>query len=79
MVSLRKKNYDKPFSERLTRRVSKIATTDLASWAEQSLNEINRCLSKFESTREKFFLDEALTGAEALHAVVSELHKRNSI
>ena len=79
MVGLRKKHWDKPFSEKLARRVAKIPSNSLSSWAEQSLNEINRCLAKFESTREQIFLDEALAGAEALNAVISELHKRNTI
>lgn len=76
MKLFKKKPLDKPFPERLARRVARIPTADLALWAEQSLNEINRCLSRYQSTQERLFLDEALNGAEALNAVVSELHKR---
>lgn len=76
MKLFKKKPITKPFPERLAKRVSKIPTADLASWAEQALNEINRCMAKYQSTQERLYLDEALNGAEALNAVISELHKR---
>lgn len=47
-------------------------------WTEQSIYELGRCLSGYQNTREQFYLDEARQGAEALHAVVEELHKRTS-
>lgn len=68
-----------PFPTKLTTRVSKIPTADLSTWADQALYELGRCLSSYERTRDKIYLDEALNGAEALHAVVNEYHKRNSI
>jgi hypothetical protein len=75
----KRKPLEKPFPEKLARRVTRIPTADLASWAEQSLNEISRCVSKYQSTQEQLYLDEALKGAEALNAVISELHKRCTI
>lgn len=71
--------FDKPFPEKLARRVSKIPTADLANWADQALYEVGRCLSLYEKHREKIYLDEALMGAEAVNAVISELHKRTVI
>lgn len=69
--------WDKPFPEKLARRVSRIATPDLLIWADQALNETNRCISSYQSTGETLYLDEALLGAEAINALVSEVHKRN--
>jgi hypothetical protein len=71
-----KDTWDKPFSEKVARRVSKIPTGELEQWVDQSLTEIGRCLSGYQRSREKFYLDEARQGAEALHAVVEELHRR---
>jgi len=47
-------------------------------WIEQATYELGRCMSAYSRGRESSFLDEALTGAEALHAVVNELHARTT-
>lgn len=73
----KKAKWDKPFPEKVAKRVAKIPTAELSSWAEQALFELGRCLSLYEKHRETYYLDEALAGAEAAHAVISELHKRN--
>lgn len=70
--------WTKPFSEKVAKRVAKIPTGELEMWVEQSLYEIGRCMSAYSKGREKVFLDEALLGAEALHAVVDELNTRMS-
>lgn len=71
-----KKPLEKPFSEKLAKRVAKIPTADLEMWADQSLYELGRCLSLYGKNRDKNILVEALSGAEALHAVINELHGR---
>ena len=68
--------WDKPFSEKVSKRVSKIPTSELAMWIDQSLYEIGKCMTMYSKTRENIYLEEALVGAEALHAVVDELKKR---
>ncbi len=78
MVMRRNKNWNKPFSEKVAKRVSKIPSGELLIWSDQIIYVLSRCLSTYEKNREKVYLDEALTGAEALHAVVDELHKRMS-
>ena len=78
MVIRRKKIWDKPFSEKVAKRVSKIPSGELLIWSDQILYELSRCLSVYEKNRDQVYLDEALTGAEAIHAVVYELHKRLS-
>jgi hypothetical protein len=70
------KDWDKPFSEKIAKRVSKIPTGELTMWADQSLYDMGRLISAWERGREQAYLDELLTGAEALHAVVNELNKR---
>lgn len=71
-----KKDWDKPFSEKVAKRVSRIPTGELEMWTDQAIYELGRCLANYQKSRDKFYLDEARTGAEALHAVVEELHKR---
>jgi hypothetical protein len=70
------KTWTKPFSEKVAKRVAKIPTGELELWAEQSLYELGRCISGYQKSREPFYLNEAQKGAEALHAVVEELHRR---
>ena len=70
------KTWNKPFSEKVSKRVAKIPTGELALWSEQALFELGRCLSTYEKTRSTVYLTEALNGAEALHAVVDEYHRR---
>jgi hypothetical protein len=62
----------------VAKRVSKIPSGELLVWSDQILYELSRCLSAYEKNRNQVYLDEALTGAEAIHAVVDELHKRLS-
>jgi len=47
-------------------------------WIEQSIYEVGRCMSAYGKNREQVYLDEALLGAEALHAVVDELNRRST-
>lgn len=72
----KKKDWNKPFSEKISARVAKIPTGELAMWSEQALFELGRCLSSYEKTRATIYLTEALNGAEALHAVIDEYHRR---
>lgn len=79
MFKRNKKNWDKPFSEKVARRVSTISTGELLSWAEQALSEINRCISGYQRNHEEWFLEEAVIGAEALHAVLDEYARRTMV
>ena len=74
----KKTPWDKPFSEKIAKRVKKIPTVELEMWVEQSTYELGRCMSIYSKNRDTVALEEALTGAEALHAVVHELHSRTS-
>lgn len=74
----KKAQWDKPFSEKVAKRVKKIPTGELEMWVEQSTYELGRCMGIYSRNRDLVALEEALTGAEALHAVVTELHSRAS-
>ena len=72
----KKKEWNKPFSEKIAKRVAKIPTGELANWTDQAIYELGRTLSSYEKSREALYLEEALVGAEALHAVVNEYYSR---
>lgn len=74
-----KKTWAKPFSEAVAKRVKKIPTAQLSPWAETCMNEVNRCLIEFSNSNSELYIREALKGAEALHAVVNELHDRSVV
>lgn len=76
MSFFKKEPWVKPFPEKVARRVSRIPTGELEQWADQALTEIGKCLSMYGKSRERIYLDEAVKGAEALHAVIDELHGR---
>ena len=72
----KKEPWIKPFSEKVAKRVVKIPTAELEMWIDQSVYEVGRCMSLYSKSRETTYLEEALLGAEALHAVVDELKQR---
>lgn len=76
MSFFKKKPWVKPFPEKVARRVGRIPTGELEQWVDQALTEIGKCISMYGKSREKVYLEEAVKGAEALHAVVEELHTR---
>jgi hypothetical protein len=78
MVSFRKKHWNKPFPERIAKRVARIPTPDLTTWADQTLYEISRLLGIYERSRTPEAVKELVTSTEALHAVIEELNKRTN-
>jgi len=71
-----KEVWNKPFTEKVAKRVSRIPTGELEMWMDNAIYDVGRCLSLYQKSREQVYLDEALAGAEALHAVVDALHVR---
>lgn len=47
-------------------------------WADQAIYTTGRYLTEYHKSRDMHFLDEAVTGAQVLNAVVEELKKRHS-
>jgi len=74
----RNPKWDKPFSERIAKRVRRIPTNDLTTWADQSIYEIGRVLSIYERNRTPEASKELATAAEALHAVAHEINRRTT-
>ena len=72
----RSKVWEKPFSEKVSKRVSRLQTAEIEGWLDQSIYEIGRCLSMYQRSKDELYLDEALKGAEALHAMVDTLRNR---
>lgn len=75
MFRIRRK-WDKPFSERIAKRVSRIPTNDLTIWLDQAIYELGRLTSTYNREPSKDSAKELLTAAEAVHAVANELNKR---
>jgi hypothetical protein len=71
-----RKKWDKSFSESIARRISRIPTNDLVSWADQALTGVGRSLSEYMRTQDEPALKELVSGAEALHALAYEIDKR---
>lgn len=78
MNFFKKKHWDKPFSQKVAKRVSSIPTSDLEMWVDQSVMELGRCLSVYQRSGETKALEEALNGAEAVHAVIDQLYRRKT-
>jgi hypothetical protein len=60
----------------LERRVSQIATYDLAQWADNALFGIGRNLSSWQRSHSPIDLQEAGDAVDALQAVIAEMKKR---
>jgi hypothetical protein len=78
MVKFKKKYWNKPFPEKIAKRVSRIPSADLTTWADQTLYELGRLLSIYERVRTPEALKELLISTEAFHAVVEELNRRTN-
>ena len=75
----RNKSWNKPFSERVAKRIDKIPSADIPMWADQTLTELGRALTQYEKHGEKHILEELLMGAESFHALVDALYKRKML
>ena len=74
-----KKNWDKPFPEKVANRVAKLPTADIPLWMEQALSETNRSLSSYLKSNDFIYAEELVVGAEALNALASELARRTML
>ena len=62
---------------RIEKRVESLPTSELIGWSENTLYSVSRNLSAWQSSKDKFYLEEAKTAVEALSAVVNTLHERS--
>lgn len=68
--------WDKPFSPRIAKRVKMVETSQMSMWVDQSMLDLGRSLNNYSKTGDTAYLEEALIGAEAIHAMVNELSAR---
>jgi hypothetical protein len=61
---------------KIEKRVAKLTTPELLTWSDQVIYSLGRNLSSWQKTEETFHLDEAVTAAEALNAILSTLKER---
>ena len=77
---VKKENWDKPFSEKVAKRIAKISTPDLTMWLEQAISETNRALVNYQKNKvDVISLQDVTLGAEAIHALAVEINKRSMI
>ena len=78
MKYLRKqsKNWKKPFSERIARRISIVPTSDLEGWVDPSLQDVGRAMIAYNRTGAQADLEDALLSAEVLHAILDAIKTR---
>lgn len=63
---------------KLQKRISKISTPELVTWAENSLFVIGKELTHWMRNKDEALLEEASLGAEALYEITLELKRRSS-
>jgi hypothetical protein len=77
---VKKENWDKPFSEKVAKRVAKIPSADLTLWLEQAISETNRALGNYQkNTSDVISLEDLTLGSEAIHALAAEINKRSML
>jgi hypothetical protein len=76
MMILRKKRDGYQPQTKIQKRISKLPTPELVSWAENSLFVIGKEVTGWLRTNEKTLLNEAEMGAEVLYEIIKELTRR---
>jgi hypothetical protein len=76
MMILRKKRDGYQPQTKIQKRISKLPTPELVSWAENSLFVIGKEVTGWLRTNEKTLLNEAEMGAEVLYEIIKELKRR---
>lgn len=62
-----------PEAIKLKRRIAKLPASALPMWTEQVLGETGRAFSMWRASGERVHLDEARTGAYALHSLFTSM------
>jgi hypothetical protein len=61
---------------RIEKRVNSMSTPELLTWVDQVLYSTGRNISSWQKSQDKYSLEEANTGAEALLAITKCLNER---
>lgn len=77
MKFLRKKTTNnKPFSQKIVKRIAVSSTEELDGWVDMSLQDISRAMVTYHRTGAQTDLEDALLSAEVLHAILDTLKAR---
>lgn len=68
--------WNKPFSEKITKRIAASSTQELDGWVDMSLTDIGRAMIMYSRTGAQADLEDALLSAEVLHAILHTLKTR---
>ena len=77
MINFKEKKKERQKSK-VEKRVAMLSTSELLPWSEQAIYSLGRNLSSWQSSRDKFYLEEARIAAEVLHVITEELSKRTA-
>jgi len=66
-----------PSVPKIVKRVRKMPTEDLKSWADQVSLDLHLTCRKWQTSGEDYLLDEAVLAAEAVREMLLEIQRRN--
>lgn len=72
-----KKKTETKTKTKVEKRVSTLSTAELITWTDQVLYSVGRNVSVWQKSQDKYSLEEARMGAEALHAIMNALTERS--
>lgn len=75
-ITMFKKTKEERKLTRIEKRVNSMSTPELLTWVDQVLYSTGRNISNWQKTQDKYSLEEANTGAEALLAITKCLNER---
>jgi len=76
MMIFKKKKVGYQPQTKIQKRISKLPSSELVSWVENSLFVIGKEITAWQRSGEKQLLNEAELGAEVLYEIVKELQRR---
>lgn len=71
-----KKKTETKAKTKVEKRVAMLPTAELLTWTDQVLYSVGRNISSWQKSQDKYVLEEARMGAEALHAIMEALTER---
>lgn len=74
----RSKRLPTGISEKITKRVRALPSSDLVDWADQAIYSTGRNLTTYLRERNRDSLSEAHIGAEVILAIVEEIQRRDA-
>lgn len=76
MMILRKKRDGYQPQTKIQKRIAKLPSSDLVSWAENSLYVVGKELTAWQKTKDNVLLNDVEIAAEVLNEIAKELKRR---